>query len=64
MLETLAALDPDERTLGRAAQALGRRSPELATTARRLEDRGLIERGPTYTFVARTVEGLLNGRWP
>jgi len=36
----------------------------MRTTARRLEDRGIIERGRPYAFPARTVEALLLARWP
>lgn len=64
LVEVLASLDPDDRTLSRAANAIGRRPTELATSARRLEDRGIIERGKPYTFAARTVEAHLRGDWP
>lgn len=45
LVEALASLDPEDRSLSRAADVVGRRPTELATTARRLEDRGIIERG-------------------
>lgn len=64
LLEALVILDPDDRTLTSAAQRLGRQPPELATTARRLEERGIIERGRPYRFVARSMESLLAGSWP
>jgi hypothetical protein len=64
LVDTLAQLDPDARTLSRAAELLGRRPADLATTARRLEGRGIVERGRPYVFTARTVEAFLLDRWP
>lgn len=66
MLETMAALDADERTLTTIAKAMGyEQASQAGPTARRLDTvRGLISRGRPYGFRARAVEAYLRGGWP
>lgn len=64
LLEAMMRLPPSRRTLSQIAQRLDRAPTQLGTPAQRLEARGIIERGKPYRFTARTVEGLLSGRWP
>jgi hypothetical protein len=66
LLTTMAQLGPDQRTLTSIARTMGRRGPgEVSTAARRLDiDHGLIIRDAPYRFAHRTVEVLLQDRWP
>lgn len=64
LLEALVALDPGERTLTRAGQALGRTASEVGSYSARLEMRSLIRRDRPVVVTARPVEALLTGSWP
>ncbi len=63
LFDSLVGLSPEQRHLSDAAEALGRSSAELAQTARRLEDRGLIRRGRPYVVLAAPLEAHLTGTW-
>lgn len=66
MVETMADLDPDERTATAIARVMGyERASQIGPTAQRLDTvRGLIARGSPYRFRVRTVEAYLQGVWP
>lgn len=66
MLDAMAELEPDERTLTTIARTMGyERAPQVGPTAQRLDTlRGIISRGRRYSFRARTVEAYLTTGWP
>lgn len=66
MLDTMAALDPADRTATTIARAMGFTSAsQVAPTAQRLDTvRGIINRGGLYTFRHRAVEAHLTSGWP
>ena len=65
-LEEMAALAPEERTLAAIAKRMGlERGSAVGTTSQRLDaTRGIIRRGPRYTFRRRAVEAYLTTDWP
>lgn len=65
-VEAMAALDPESRTLTNIARELGyEQASQIGPTSQRLDTvRGIVDRGPRYTFRARTVEAYLTGGWP
>ena len=66
VLEAMAGLDPQDRTLTRIAQEAGfARSTDAGPAAQRLDvTRGIIRRGKPYTFRHRAVEAYLTSDWP
>lgn len=66
MLDAMASLAPEERSLTRIAQVMGLAGASQAgPTAQRLDTvRGIIDRGRPYTFRLRTVEAYLTSKWP
>lgn len=64
VLDAMAALPPDRRTLTEIARHLDRAPTQLGSAARRLDQRGLIVRDKPYRFSARTIERFLAGTWP
>jgi hypothetical protein len=66
MVEAMASLPPDERSLTRIAVEMGyEKAAQVGPTAQRLDTvRGMISRGRCYTFRARAVEAYLGGDWP
>lgn len=66
LLEAMAALAPEDRTLTHIAHTLGyERAAEVGTSARRLDvTRGIISRGTRYRFRHRAVEAYLTSSWP
>ena len=66
VLEAMAGLDPQDRTLTRIAQEAGfTRSTDAGPAAQRLDvTRGIIRRGKPYTFRHRAVEAYLTSDWP
>lgn len=64
MLQAMAELSPEHRTLTQIAERMGMRAANLGSAAQRLEQRGLLIRGRLYRFTARAIEGYLRGEWP
>ncbi len=66
MLEAMAALSPEDRTLTKIADRMGFVSgAQAGPTAQRLDTvRGIIERGKPYRFRHRAVEAYLTSEWP
>lgn len=64
LVDVMAGLVPQRRTLTNIAAQLGVTATQLGSTAARLEDRGVITRGKPYRFNARTIEAMLQGIWP
>lgn len=65
-LDAMARTEPAERRLLRLAVESGfASSSAAATTAQRLDTvRGIIARGPLYTFRHRAIEAYLTSEWP
>ncbi|MGJ9373869.1 ATP-binding protein [Nesterenkonia sp. CF4.4] len=65
-LESMAALDPEDRTLTTIAQHMGYgKGTEAGPVSQRLDrQRGIITRGKPYTFRHRAVEAYLTTDWP
>lgn len=66
VLEAMAGLDPQDRTLTRIAQEAGfARATDAGPAAQRLDvTRGIIRRGKPYTFRHRAMEAYLTSDWP
>lgn len=67
MIQAMAALTPEERTLKNIATEMGyESSPQVGMFAKRLDaTRGLINRSPRlYTFRHRAIEAHLTRDWP
>lgn len=66
LLETMAAMPPEDRTATAIARALGyERASQIGPTAQRLDTvRGILARGKPYSFRVRAVEAYLGGDWP
>lgn len=66
MLEAMAGLPPEGRSLKNIARAMGfEKSTQAGTTAQRLDTtRKIIRRGTVYTFRNRAIEALLSSGWP
>lgn len=65
-LQTMAELEPSDRTLSRIAQRMGLiKATDAGPTSQRLDTvRGIIGRGRPYTFRHRAVEAYLTSDWP
>lgn len=65
-LETMAELDPAERTLTRIAERMGHaKASDAGPTSQRLDSvRGIVQRGKPYSFRHRAVEAYLTSEWP
>ena len=65
-VEAMAELSPEERKLTTIAQRMGYlRGTEAGALAQRLDrQRGIINRGKSYTFRHRAVEAYLTSNWP
>lgn len=65
-LETMAGLDPEERTLTNIARAAGyAKGTDAGPTAQRLDlTRRIIRRGRPYRFRHRAIEAYLTSDWP
>lgn len=65
-IETMAGLEPSQRTLTDIARAMGVGvATKLGPTAQRLDTiRGIVERGRPYRFRHRAVEAYLTSDWP
>lgn len=65
-VESMAELEPEERTLTRIAANMGyQKASDAGPTSRRLDNmRGIIKRGKPYTFRHRAVEAYLTTSWP
>lgn len=66
LVEAMAELSPQERTLTKIAQHAGyTRGTEAGALAQRLDrQRGIINRGTRYSFRHRAVEAYLTTDWP
>lgn len=66
MVETMAAMEPEDRTATTIARAMGfEAASQAAPTAQRLDTvRGIIDRGRQYAFRHRAVEAYLTTSWP
>ena len=64
LLDAMIALPPARRTLTQIGTQMGATPQQLGSASQRLAERGVIERGKPYRFLARTVEGRLRGDWP
>jgi len=66
LLQVMAELPPEQRTLTRIAEAMGFAKVTAAgPTAQRLDTvRGIIDRGKPYTFRHRAIEAALSSDWP
>ncbi|SOE05402.1 hypothetical protein [Rathayibacter rathayi] len=62
----MAELPADDRTLSTIANEEGVAKPtDAGTTSQRLDRvRGIIKRGPRYSFRHRAVEAFLTTEWP
>lgn len=65
-VETMAELDPTDRTLTTIARHLGyEKGTAVGPTGQRLDrQRGIVTRGKPYTFRHRAVEAYLTTDWP
>ncbi|WP_315583389.1 AAA family ATPase [Actinomyces viscosus] len=66
LIEAMADLEPEERSLTNIAERLGyKRSTDAGPTAQRLDiTRRIIRRGRPYRFQHRAVEAYLTSNWP
>lgn len=66
LVETMAALEPEDRTATKIAKVMGFESAtQVGPTAQRLDrNRGIINRGRLYSFRHRAVEAYLTSGWP
>lgn len=66
LLQAMAELPPDQRTLTRIAEAMGfAKVTDAGPTAQRLDTvRGIVDRGKPYSFRHRAVEAYLTSDWP
>lgn len=65
-VDVMAGLEPQERTLTRIAEGMGlARAASAGPTSQRLDVvRGIVRRGPKYSFRHRAVEAYLTTSWP